>query len=128
MELNGITEDMDGNSYRCVLSELIKGVRLYAYGAPGILHVGRADSMLTATISNTQSDSANKGTNTAFGQYTQTWTVTNERTVSKTVAVTIGTQKETFVQYKNGAVVSAVYPDAVIPEFIYFDSQTNEWS
>lgn len=127
LKLNGITEDMDGNSYRCVLSELIKGVRLYAYGAPGILHVGRADSMMTATISNTQSDSANKGTNTAFGQYTQTRTVTNERTVSKTVAVTIGTQKETFVQYKNGAVASAVYPDAVIPEFIYFDSQTNEW-
>lgn len=127
LKLNGITEDMDGNSYRCVLSELIKGVRLYAYGTPGVLHVGRADSIMTASISNTQADSTNKGTNTAFGQYTQSRTVTNERMVSKTVAVTIGTQKETFVQYKNGAVVSAVYPDAVIPEFIYFDSQTNEW-
>ena len=116
---------MDGNSYRCVLSELIKGVRLYAYGAPGILHVGRADSMMTATISNTQSDSANKGTNTAFGQYTQTRTVTNERTVSKTVAVTIGTQKETFgitsFNFTLAVAVPAVslYPSSTYHSFVW---------
>ena len=44
LKLNGITEDMDGNSYRCVLSELIRVCGYMHMELRGILHVGRADS------------------------------------------------------------------------------------
>lgn len=118
LKLKNVTEDMNGNHYRCVVSELIKGVRLYSYGSAGSLQVGKADSSVKVTAVNTEPDSADNGTNRAYAQTTRRETRTLTREITKTLNVKVGgAAAQEYVEYSNIAENSD--SSLVKPEKIY---------
>lgn len=82
LTLRNVTEDMDGNRYRCVVSEIQSGDRFYVYSGVGVLHVGKADSNVTVTATNS------KGTNTGGADYTIPKEVKTEVMSIQTITVT----------------------------------------
>lgn len=67
--LNNVTEEMDGNRYRCIVSEIQNGERYYVYSKVGVLHVGKADSSVSVATYHDYDNTAKKKTNTGSADY-----------------------------------------------------------
>lgn len=86
LTLQDVTEDMDGNRYRCVVSEIQNGARMYSYSESRMLNVGKADSSVAVTAKN---GTKNTGNADYKVETAQKQTSTEIKTVTVTVPVTI---------------------------------------
>lgn len=87
--LNNVTEEMDGNRYRCIVSEIQNGERYYVYSKVGVLHVGKADSSVSVATYHDYDNTAKKKTNTGSADYVLAEDGTpTEVNVIKTISVT----------------------------------------
>lgn len=84
--LNNVTEDMDGNKYRCVVSEVQSGKRFYVYSGVGVLHVGRVDSSVTVSALH---DENNVGSADYVSETKETVDVETIRTIEVTTPETV---------------------------------------
>lgn len=113
LTLNNVTKDMDGNRYRCVVSEIQNGSRSYAYSEARLLTVNKADTATTVTA-------LQNGKNTGNADYTVTTTTEETQEVVKTITVTIGENTASYQEYKNTL-------DNPNPEFIYRSQEDNQY-
>ena len=113
LTLNNVTKDMDGNRYRCVVSEIQNGSRSYAYSEARLLTVNKADTATTVTA-------LQNGKNTGNADYTVATTTEETQEVVKTITVTIGENTASYQEYKNTL-------DNPNPEFIYRSQEDNQY-
>ena len=81
LTLDAVKKEMDGNRYRCVVSEVHNGSRAYAYSEACLLTVDKADSQVEVTA-------LHDGKNTGSADYSVEKTVKEEVDVIKTATVT----------------------------------------
>lgn len=110
LTLKKVTDDMDGNRYRCIVSEVKNGNRAYTYSEARTLNVSRADSSLTVTA---LSDGDNQGQANSVTAST----IKRDTEAVKELEVTINGTSDTYYVYKNTAGEN--------PEYIYRSTSDN---
>lgn len=124
LTLDHVTQNMDGNRYRCVVSQTIGGKRTYAYSDVGVLNVGLADSRVDVTATNVDQRQNNPylGTNRGLAGVVRMEDDPNNATTvptDKQLVITVGQESEprVFVAYHNAH-------ENKSPEYVYFSSGT----
>lgn len=122
LTLKNVTKDMDGNRYRCVVSEVHNGRRAYSYSEARMLTVDKADSQVTVSA-------LNESKNTGSADYSisetikenvnviATATVTTPETVGADGGIKEENVTETYQIYENKNVQSG--ENTAQPEYIY---------
>lgn len=90
LNLNNVTEDMDGNQYRCQVSQLGSADenKVFVYSEAATLSVGMGGSTTSVTV------------NQAGGTADYVETTPDEKTVTKIYAVTIGEEPHNYYAYQ----------------------------
>ena len=94
--IENVTKNMDGDQFRCVVSEIHNGVRKYCYSDNGILHVGKADTVSTVTALN-DSDGLNSGYADETNQIPENTTIKE----NKVVKIKVGEKENSYEVYEN---------------------------
>ena len=94
--IENVTKEMDGNQYRCVVSEIHNGDRRYCYSDSGTLHVGKADTVTTVTALNAETDQ-----NSGYADETYQEKVPVEVSENKIVKIKIGENENSYEVIEN---------------------------
>lgn len=132
LTLENVTKEMDGNQYRCVVSEIQNGIRSYVYSKAGTLNVGKAESTVTVTAKNSNKDSQYVNTNTGNANYLESSEQKNMIDVVRTVTVTTPPEKtggdsvtDTYQVFAN--TYTPVEGDNPDPAYIYQSNSNNQY-
>nr|MCR5105331.1 fibronectin type III domain-containing protein [Eubacterium sp.] len=94
--IKNVTQEMDGDLYRCVVAEIHNGTRRYCYSDNGILHVGKADTVTTVTALN---DST--GQNSGYADVTKQVEVKTPVMENKIIKLKVGENENSYEIYQN---------------------------
>ena len=127
LSLFNVTEKMNGNRYRVIVSETVKGARRHTYSNIGVLHVGKTDSLTSLAALNNNPDSDNYQTNHGLAGITTTEIDREviENGADKKIRVTIGQDTYDFFEYEN-TITGEQAGEANAPEYIYRCAETGD--
>nr|MCR5105333.1 fibronectin type III domain-containing protein [Eubacterium sp.] len=94
--IDNVTQDMDGDLYRCVVAEIHNGTRRYCYSDNGVLHVGKADTVTSVTALN---DSTGK--NSGYADITKHVEVKTPVMENKIIKLKVGENVNSYELYQN---------------------------
>ena len=106
LTLYNVTKDMDGNKYRCIVSQWHDGVFAYTYSDAAELIVGKAESNVNLNIYNSSDTAINTGTANYVVPIESTVNVKVPRKINVIIS---GGEPEEYTEYQEIGTENYIY-------------------